>query len=103
MAQQIHDHFSPIRHIKRIDTKSDTSIADGPEMPSILIGEWWQQFGGRADILKMRILASFDSGNGKTISAKETANTQGLQDVQKMTKKAAFRSGGDFIGALFNV
>lgn len=104
MAQQIHDHFHPDRHMKRIDTKNNTPITEGPKKPPIPLGEWRQSFGDAMDVLKMRIKARFNSGNGKAVStANETANPQGLQNVRNMTKKSAFRSGGYFLGALFNV
>lgn len=104
MAQQIHDHFHPTRPMERIDTNGNTPIADGPKEPSIPLREWRQKFGEAMDVLKMRIKASFNSGNGKAVhAAEETANPQGLQNVRKMTKKSAFRSGGYFPGALFNV
>ncbi len=105
MAQQRHDHFSPTRYIERIETNDNTPIADGPKRPLIPLWEWRQRFGKAMDVLKMWINAGFYPGYGMTvyITAKETANPQGLQNVQKMTKKSAFRSGGDFIGALFNV
>lgn len=104
MAQQIHDHFRPSRSMERIDSNGNTPTTDGPKQPSIPLGEWRQRFGEAMDVLKMRIKARFNSGNGMAVyTVKETAYPQGLQNVRKMTKKSAFRSGGYFLGALFNV
>ncbi len=105
MAQLRHDHFSPTRYMERIVIAGDTSSADGPNWPFIPLREWRQRFGEPMDVLKMRINTGFDSENGITVknAAKETVNPQGVQNIRKTTKKSAFRSGGNFIGALFNV
>ena len=105
MVQKTYDHFHPVRPMKRIDTNGNTPIADGPKMHSIPRREWRHRFGKAMDILKMRIMAGFNSVYGETVgnAVIKTAGPQGLQNVRILTKKTAFRSGGNFIGALFNV
>ncbi len=91
--------------MERIDTNGNTPITDGPKGPAVPRMEWGQRFGKAMDVLKMRVKAVFNSGNGMAVfnAANETAGSQGLQNVRKMTKKTALRSGGNFLGALFNM
>ncbi|MBI5637576.1 MAG: hypothetical protein HZA03_06370 [Nitrospinae bacterium] len=102
--QSIDGHLYPTRPMEGIDAYGNTPIADGPKKPSIPFREWRQRFGKAMDILKMRVKVKLNPENGKAVyeTAPEKAAPQGIQNDHGTTKITAFRSGGNFKGALFN-